>query len=303
MYYFSPLGIYCFGIADISQKEEELIAYIFHEGKAMKGGNTVMSLLLQFLSNRGWIQPGFGPWLELNLIVDNCTGQNKNRMVLCLAILLVELGYYKRVNIIFLVTRHMKNACDRLFNALKVDQQSKNLFTMEQMLESLNASKHCTAVCILPEWIRDFDAFEDNIYRRIQSGSVKKNHHFYSDSMTPGVLHVHKTSAAAYPIKVQLLAKTSNHRKALLDGFNHTTLSSVKQASPPSLKKIKRVELFKKWCKYIPEHLRSPLYNNLGEDLLREIANQRNVKAAARKKAKQSDEAAEAPEEADFAMV
>jgi len=153
MYYFSPLGIYCFGIADVSQKEEELTTYIFHEGEVTKGGNTVVSLLLRFLSNRGWIQPGFGPWLELNLIVDNCTGQNKNRMVLRLAILLVELGYYKRVNIIFLVTGDTKKACNRLFNALKVNQQSKNLFTMEQMLESHNASKHCTAVRVLPEWI------------------------------------------------------------------------------------------------------------------------------------------------------
>jgi len=136
---------------------------------------------------------------------------------------------------------------------------------------------------------------------------VKKNHHFYSNSTTPGVLHVRKTSAAAYPIKSQLLAKTSNHHKALLDGFDHTTLSSVKQASPPSLKKIKRIELFKKWRKYVPEHLRSPLYDNPGEDILREITDQRNVKAAARKKAKQSNKAAEAPEEApeeaDFAMV
>jgi hypothetical protein len=44
--------------------------------------------------------------------MDNCGGQNKNKFVLSLATLYVELDYYKQVNIIFLVAGHTKNAAD-----------------------------------------------------------------------------------------------------------------------------------------------------------------------------------------------
>jgi hypothetical protein len=57
---------------------------------------------------------------ELNFILDNCSGQNKNQMVLRLANLLVELGMFKLVNFLFLVRGHTKNPCDRMFNILKL---------------------------------------------------------------------------------------------------------------------------------------------------------------------------------------
>jgi hypothetical protein len=44
--------------------------------------------------------------------MDNCGGQNKNKYVLRLATLFVELEYYQRVNIIFLVAGHIQNAAD-----------------------------------------------------------------------------------------------------------------------------------------------------------------------------------------------
>jgi hypothetical protein len=55
----------------------------------------------------------------LNLVMDNCSRQNKNKYVLHLVTLFVELKDYQRVNIIFLVAGHTKNAADRLFNLLK----------------------------------------------------------------------------------------------------------------------------------------------------------------------------------------
>jgi hypothetical protein len=46
---------------------------------------------------------------ELNLVMDNCGGQNKNNCVIPLAPYLVEMGYFEEVNIIFLVVGHTKN--------------------------------------------------------------------------------------------------------------------------------------------------------------------------------------------------
>ena len=54
---------------------------------------------------------------EVNVVFDNCSGQNKNNMVIRLVPYLIELGYFKKVNFIFLVVGHTKNAADRLFKS------------------------------------------------------------------------------------------------------------------------------------------------------------------------------------------
>jgi hypothetical protein len=73
--------------------------------------------------------------------MDNGTGQNKNKMVLRYALILVELGYYKEVNIIFLVAGHTKNACDRLFNALKSKYRESDIFSADKLIEVLSVAK------------------------------------------------------------------------------------------------------------------------------------------------------------------
>jgi hypothetical protein len=57
---------------------------------------------------------------ELNLVTDNCGGQNRNNCVNLLAPYLVEMDYFNRVNLLFLVVGHTKTVCDRLFNNLKI---------------------------------------------------------------------------------------------------------------------------------------------------------------------------------------
>ncbi len=59
------------------------------------------------------------PAAELNIIMDYCSGQNKNNTVLKLAMWLKQMGYFKQVRIVFLIVGHTKNACDCLFNSLK----------------------------------------------------------------------------------------------------------------------------------------------------------------------------------------
>ncbi len=56
---------------------------------------------------------------ELNIIFNNCSGQNKNNTVLKLPAWLMAIGYFKEIHFICLVVGHMKNAADRLFYLLK----------------------------------------------------------------------------------------------------------------------------------------------------------------------------------------
>ena len=66
---------------------------------------------------------------ELNFVMDNCGGQNKNRMVLRLAPYLVENGFFRVVNIIFLVRGHTKNPCDRMSNTPKKKNITQGSYT------------------------------------------------------------------------------------------------------------------------------------------------------------------------------
>ena len=59
-----------------------------------------------------------GPMMELNIIMDNCAGQNKTRMVVRMAAYMLELKYFKNINLIFLVKGHTKNMRDRMFNSI-----------------------------------------------------------------------------------------------------------------------------------------------------------------------------------------
>jgi hypothetical protein len=124
-YYYSPLFIYVFGAADVSSDKPKLISYGYHEGQGSKGGNNVASLLMKVIKDLGWLIPGECGG-RLSIVMDNCGGQNKNKMVLRLALYLVEKKLFKCVEFIFYIRGHTKNVCDRLFNLLKINYSKAN---------------------------------------------------------------------------------------------------------------------------------------------------------------------------------
>ena len=78
-YYFSPLSIFCFGVCNAINNE--LTAYIYNESEGAKGGNNVASLVIDYVKHN-FVHDDKVPMKELNIIMENCTGQNKNRMVI-----------------------------------------------------------------------------------------------------------------------------------------------------------------------------------------------------------------------------
>jgi hypothetical protein len=132
IYYFSELTVNIFGIADVTQKPTKMIAYGYTEDQGGKGGNNVSSLIMKGLADLGWLKQDC-PGKRLSIIMDNCGGQNKNKYVLRLALLLAELKYFLTVELIFYIRGHTKNACDRLFNQLKKRWHKRQVFTMTQV--------------------------------------------------------------------------------------------------------------------------------------------------------------------------
>ena len=114
-----------------------MYAHVYHEGVGKKGANNVASLVVKTLKQLN-LRREESVGGELNIIFDNCSGQNKNNTVLRLAGWLKAMGYFQRVNFIFLVVGHTKNAADRLFNSLKNEYRKRNLFTVDTLVLALN---------------------------------------------------------------------------------------------------------------------------------------------------------------------
>jgi hypothetical protein len=87
-YYYSPLNVFPFGIVNCSQEPLQLTAHVFYEGEAKKEGNSVVSMIWKQFQMDG-LQNG-KMTKEINLVIDNCTGQNKNRMTIRMLIILVK---------------------------------------------------------------------------------------------------------------------------------------------------------------------------------------------------------------------
>ena len=113
----------------------------------------------------------------MNIVFDNCCGQNKNNTVLRLAPWLAQLGDFLEINFIFLVVGHTKNAADRLFNSLKTLYRKKNLYTFDQLVEALGTLRTITIHPAVSEDFLDYGKLFDVLYKK-PAGQIKQNHIF-----------------------------------------------------------------------------------------------------------------------------
>jgi hypothetical protein len=139
MYYYSPMTVNNLGIVDHAHVypdgtvSEHMHCHLYIDAVRKKGANNVASLIMKTLRHLNTLRKD-SVGSELNIVFDNCCGQNKNNTVLRLAVWISQLAYFLEINFIFLVIGHMKNAADRLFNSLKVMYRKKNLYTFDQLV-------------------------------------------------------------------------------------------------------------------------------------------------------------------------
>ena len=201
-YYYSPLSVYNLGMVDqgYEYNNEEvgdhMHAHVYHEGIGRKGANNVASLIVKTLMLKGLLRENDCGG-ELNNVFDNCSGQNKNNTVLRLLVWLTEMGYFKKVNFVFLIVGHTKNAADRIFNLLKLDYRSSNLYTMQQLMNALGRSKYVTIHNAVVGDFHDWGEYLKLFYSKFSKnnkGYMKQNHIFsctFEENRTGNNLLVH----------------------------------------------------------------------------------------------------------------
>lgn len=247
-YYFSPLSIYTFGICN--SVTGHLHAYVYDESEGAKGGNNVASLILDYVQTN-LVKVGQPPMKELNIIMDNCAGQNKNRMVIRAAPYMIESGLFENVNLIFLIKGHTKNMCDRMFNLMKQNYSKRNVYTKTETYRVLGLSDNVTIVPAGGKF-KDWDSEFDILYRRPKAGSVTKNHLFsFSYEDISDVLMTTKPAFNSTTTSTQKLLKMKKGWD-IVDRQNYLASIQPKTIPNPGLSDIKQVHLYTKWRKLVP---------------------------------------------------
>ena len=299
-YYYSPLGVYTLGVVNQAHEvrnkdgsiefKDHMHAHVYHEGIAKKGANNVASLIIKTLIQQNIIQEGcIGG--ELTIVFDNCTGQNKNNTVLKLLVYLAEMGYFKKVNFIFLIVGHTKNSADMLFNALKMKYHREDIHTMAQMIEILDNSDSVTVHPSEEADFYDWETFLDLFYSDYKN-KIKQNHIFSathkeswdgnqllvdlreSDLPEHGIVK-HKSiksgfhGRSSYPKGAKGLKQAVENRK---EDIKNAKGELLKQIKAPGINIYKQVELYYKYRPIVPqEHWGDVLYQKPDDDVLEAV--------------------------------
>jgi hypothetical protein len=246
-YYYSAMNVYVFGVVDAHR--DSLNAFIYPEDVAKKGGNNVASLLMLHLQQQGIIDQAVTtePFKELNLVMDNCSGQNKNRHVLRLLHFLVKRKIATTARAIFLVRGHTKNDCDRLVNTMKKEYRKTNCFTPQDLINSMHHDK-VTPISIPANAFCDWDKLEDT-YIKAPTGVTKINHIFTVDINRNNGNTMYLQESSDSPETELVLVKPLYH-----DNDATFWRELQPQVIPPvGIQDIKWRELYKKWGAFVPE--------------------------------------------------
>ena len=241
-----------FGIVSTHTEKDSLLCQYFKEGDGAKGGNNVASMLWNKFKLCGFVNDSEskGPLGEYNLVMDNCGGQNKNRMVIRLFLMMAELKIFKKVNLICLVCGHTKNACDRMFMLLKQFFHYKNLYTMKQLNDNPNKNRGVEAIELSSDVFFDFDKMLDKFYQVPHTGTVNRSHIFSMSSDKPGTLMLQDSTSSE--IRIQHLRKGKDTDLERVIKIKKR-LAEMTPMTKPGIRQIKQLELALKWRPLVPK--------------------------------------------------
>ena len=307
-YYYSPLSVYNLGVVDHAHTypdgnvAEHMYCHVYNEGIGKKGANNVASLIVKTLRRLNLLREDSAGG-ELNIIFDNCSGQNKNNTVLKLAAWVKQMGYFENVNFVFLIVGHTKNAADRLFNSLKHEYRQRNIFTMQGLFDQLNASDSVTVVPSLPEDFLDYDKLFGDIYRDI-SGKIKVNHIFSCSGSDPlkVVIQLRQSNLDEHTITSHVASKKKKMFSSVaeLKALSCSVLLPIKCLG---LNPYKMVEMWKNYRPMIPiEFQDDAMYQKPDSTVMAKVKDEKIFRAETRTilKAKKYGDSKESMEDIAF---
>ncbi|KAG7347967.1 hypothetical protein IV203_016672 [Nitzschia inconspicua] len=276
-YYLTPAKSEDFGVADVShigddgKDADHLYFHCYQEGDGANGGTNVASMIMKTLHETKIIRTDEnGAALrakELNIVMDNCAGQNKNNYVLLLAPYLVEMGYFSTVNMLFLVVGHTKNVCNRRFNNMKQEYHKSQVFTVDEAVEVLGRNQKFPLLSITYFVPTQLPNTSDGVTMKFHAREPSLEDHgkVYADNIIDS--------------------------KFAANGDRREKLKSV--APPPTiyngLPGYKQILMHKSYSQYVPSKYRNnPLYKEPSPDVVDAEAKDQRERIANKKMRKAS---------------
>lgn len=218
----------------------------------------------------------------------------QNRMVLRLALFLVEAGFFEEVEFVFLIVGHTKNPCDRCFNLLKKEHRGSNIYSMDQLMAKLNKGDGVVAHTF--EHHADWEKKLSTLYKNFSDTgiklAVKKNHNFFVEEVDGETMM--KVRVSMRPEDEWSTPKS--FRKVSLDQDDRDELlrEDPDLLPQPGIRKIKLVELQTKWAELIPDDCKGPNMAPgviiLSPEELEAFRKEKNTAKTAKKKANEQEE-------------
>ena len=291
-YYYTPITANNFGIVNHSHDyrdgniDNHMYCHVYHEGVGKKGGTNVTSLIVKTLRKMQLLRDDEVGG-ELNIIFDNCSGQNKNNTVLKLGMWLKEMNYFKRVNFVFLIVGHTKNACDRLFNSLKHEYRKRNIFTMDELIVALSVSDKISVDRTIASDFLDYNAAFREFYNDL-SGLVLNNHIFTCDGDDDKLAMTIRESNLD---EHQIIRHTAvRPKRGFANDIVKLRIESAKllqMIQPPGINPYKQVELYAKYRPVVPqEYHQDEFYIKPTDDVLKKVKEEKVLRTENRAKVK-----------------
>ena len=214
---------------------------------------------------------------EINFVFDNCTGQNKNRMVTRLLFFMVKLSLCKVARAIFLVKGHTKNDCDRMFNFMKMRYRKVNCYSPVDLIALVNEHPQVNAIVMDPTDFNDWDSLENKLVSKAEG--ILKNHVFSVDCIDSNVMLLQEFVGSLILCEELVLKPFCT--------VDWTSFFSLKTLKAPGFPDIKWTKLYAKWGHFIPEENKKDLkYYSMAppESVKRKIAEQTTAARKAREK-------------------
>jgi hypothetical protein len=103
----------------------------------------------------------YSPAERLTIIMDNCSGQNKNNHVLRLVAYIFDIKLFMNIDFVFYVRGHTKNDCDWLFNQMKIRFHNAQVHSYRVALDVLNSHPNVTLIDATEDMFNDYGKMLD----------------------------------------------------------------------------------------------------------------------------------------------
>jgi hypothetical protein len=246
MYYFSLRNIHLFSIRDDGAQLQ--YNYLYDEGEGGKGANHVVSLLCHFLGHRAHEAAA----IVVHLHADNCSGQNKNNLVMQFFVLLVSLGVLTHVEMKFLIKGHTHCSVDGGHGLIKKAWRTHDVFTLEQAASVVEATSPTEgqhhAIIVTAHDFFDWEPFLSTYFKKLPK--ILSFQQFEMDARRPGIVRYRQHQTEAWQ-ELCLFKKGITqlpHDVSSIEAIRkHLT-----PLSPPGIPMKKQHVLYEKVRKYVP---------------------------------------------------